>query len=174
MDLAEKLKKMTEEEKFDVDRFLNIINKQHQEPRMYTATAEAIETMMEIKNEFDGIDAASCYGYSFILVKVCVFEMNIVCSNETSGMTSKGFTNTLKLAPVFACARGTMELMERNIPFNEERVLIDFEVTAQDMSASYEFVKMSQETYTSLKVRCVRMFKYLQFLLSSPLLRRLK
>ena len=69
MDLEEKLKKMTDEEKFDVDRFLNIINAQHQEPRKYTATADAIETLKEIKNEFDGIDAASSFGYLFILVK---------------------------------------------------------------------------------------------------------
>ena len=174
MDLEEKLKKMTEQEKFDVDRFLNIINKQHQEPRKYRATDDAIETLKEIKNEFDGIDAASSFGYSIILVKVSVFEMNIVCSNETSGMTSKGFTNTLKLAPVFACARGTMELMERNIPVNEERVLIDFVVTAQDFIASYEFVKMSQETYKALKVHCLLRFKYLVIFPSSPLLRRLK
>ena len=89
-------------------------------------------------------------------------------------MTSKGFTNTLKLAPVYACARGTMELMERNIPVNEESVLIDFVVTSQDMIASYEFVKMSQETYKSLKVCCLHRFKYLVFFPSSPLLRRLK
>ena len=50
-------------------------------------------------------------------------------SNETSGMTAKGFTNTLKLATVYACGRKTVELMERNLP-DEEQHLIDFVVTA--------------------------------------------
>ena len=96
---------------------------------------------------------------------------DIVCSNETSGMTSKAFTNTLKLAPVYACVRATVELMERN---DEHHELIDFTVTAEDMAASYEFVKMSQETYKSLKVGCPYIFRYLLIFRRFPLLRRLE
>ena len=65
MDLDEKLKKLTDEEKFDVNRFLNIVNNQHQEPRKYKATEEAIEILKEIKAELDSIDAVSHFGYLF-------------------------------------------------------------------------------------------------------------
>ena len=60
---------MTEQEKFDVDRFLNIINKQHQEPRKYRATDDAIETLKEIKNEFDGIDVLWLMIYDNKMIK---------------------------------------------------------------------------------------------------------
>ena len=53
---------MTEEEKFDVDRFLRIIFEQHQDNRIYQASTSAIETLKEVKKEFDGIDAASGFG----------------------------------------------------------------------------------------------------------------
>ena len=66
-------------------------------------------------------------------------------------MTSKGFTNTLKLASVFACGRMTVEMMEQN-HLDEEKELIDFLVTAEDVYTAFEFVKLSQETYKSLKV----------------------
>lgn len=66
-------------------------------------------------------------------------------------MTSKCFTNTLKLAVVYACGRRTVELMDRNLE-NEKDELIDFKVSSQDMLAAYEFVKMSLNTYKALKV----------------------
>ena len=93
--------------------------------------------------------------------------------NKTSGMTSKGFTNTLKLATVYACGRQTVELMERNLS-DEEQHLIDFVVTADDVKAAFEFVKMSLETYRSLKVR-LPTFIHVHFnlsLISFPLLKR--
>ena len=62
MDLDEKLKAMTKDEKFDVDRFLRIIFEQHQENRIYRASTSAIDTLKEVKKEFDGIDAASGFG----------------------------------------------------------------------------------------------------------------
>lgn len=66
-------------------------------------------------------------------------------------MTSKCFTNTLKLAVVYACGRRTVELMSENLE-NEKEQLIDFKVSSQDMQAAYEFVKMSLNTYKILKV----------------------
>ena len=75
-------------------------------------------------------------------------------------MTSKGFTNTLKLASVFACGRMTVELMEQNHP-DEEKMLINFVVTAEDVKAAFEFVKLSQETYISLKVCILILLEFL-------------
>ena len=75
-------------------------------------------------------------------------------------MTSKGFTNTLKLASVFACGRITVELMEQNHP-DEEKILIDFVVTENDINAAFEFVKFSQETYKSLKVCIIISLEFL-------------
>ena len=41
--------------------------------------------------------------------------------------------------------------MEQNHP-DEEKILIDFVVTENDINAAFEFVKLSQETYKSLKI----------------------
>ena len=54
---------MSDEEKFDVDRFLKLINEHHKERRTYRPTAEAIDALKQIKRELDGIDAASGFGY---------------------------------------------------------------------------------------------------------------
>ena len=66
-------------------------------------------------------------------------------------MTSKGFTNTLKLASVYACGRITLDLMESDLPEQEQHIT-DFVVNSDDVKAAFEFVKMSMETYKSLKV----------------------
>ena len=76
-------------------------------------------------------------------------------------MTSKGFTNTLKLATVYACGRLTVDLMERDLS-EEEQHITDFVVSCDDVKAAFEFVKMSVETYRSLKVRlrhCPQLFQ---------------
>ena len=65
MDFDEKLRPLTDEEKFDVDRFIKLINEHHQERRTYRPTAEAIDALKQIKRELDGIDAASGFGYYF-------------------------------------------------------------------------------------------------------------
>ena len=66
-------------------------------------------------------------------------------------MTSKGFTNTLKLATVYACGRLTHDLMESDLPEQEQHIT-EFVVNSDDVKAAFEFVKMSMETYRSLKV----------------------
>ena len=66
-------------------------------------------------------------------------------------MTSKGFTNTLKLATVYACGRLTLDLMESDLPEQEQHIT-EFVVSSDDVKAAFEFVKMSVETYRSLKV----------------------
>ena len=66
-------------------------------------------------------------------------------------MTSKGFTNTLKLASVYACGRLTLDLMESDLPEQEQHIT-EFVVNSDDVKAAFEFVKMSMETYRSLKV----------------------
>ena len=62
MDFEEKLRPLTDEEKFDVERFLRIINENHQERRTYRPTTEAIDALKRIKKELDGIDTASGFG----------------------------------------------------------------------------------------------------------------
>ena len=66
-------------------------------------------------------------------------------------MTSKGFMNTLKLGSVYACGRITVDLMESDLPEQEQHIT-DFVVNSDDVKAAFEFVKMSMETYRSLKV----------------------
>ena len=66
-------------------------------------------------------------------------------------MTSKGFTNTLKLLTVYACGRLTLDLMESDLPEQEQHIT-EFVVNSDDVKAAFEFVKMSMETYRSLKV----------------------
>ena len=88
-------------------------------------------------------------------------------------MTSKGFTNTLKLATVYACGRLTLDLMESDLPEQEQHIT-EFVVSSDDVKAAFEFVKMSVETYRSLKVR-LPTFIHIHFnlsLISFPLLKR--
>ena len=66
-------------------------------------------------------------------------------------MTSKAFTNTLKLAPIYACSRQVVDLMAKEQP-TEEKTLIDFKVSGDDMRAAWEFVKLSMNTFKSFKV----------------------
>ena len=51
------------QEKFDVKRFLGLINAQHQVKRKYECTADAIETLKMIEKKLHEIDAASNFGY---------------------------------------------------------------------------------------------------------------
>ena len=62
VDFDEKLKPLTDVEKFDVDSFLRIIFEEHQEKRIYQASASAIEILKEVKQEFNGYDADSGFG----------------------------------------------------------------------------------------------------------------
>ena len=62
VEFDEKLRPLSDEEKFDVDRFLKLINEHHKERRTYRPTAEAIDALKQIKRELDGIDAASGFG----------------------------------------------------------------------------------------------------------------
>ena len=59
--------------------------------------------------------------------------------------------NTLKLATVYACGRLTLDLMESDLPEQEQHIT-EFVVSSDDVKAAFEFVKMSMETYRSLKV----------------------
>lgn len=47
---------------FDVDKFLKIINDQHQEPRRYNCDEEGLEAVKRVKKELDEIDESSNYG----------------------------------------------------------------------------------------------------------------
>ena len=89
-------------------------------------------------------------------------------------MTSKGFTNTLKLAPIYACGRQVVDLMEKKLP-KEKDALIDFKVSGEDMKAAWEFVKLSLNTFKSFKVCLVKtnLINYLTLFLyfSFPLLK---
>ena len=62
MDFEEKLRPLTDDEKFDVERFLRIINFHHGERRTYRPTTEALDALKQIKMELDGIDTASGFG----------------------------------------------------------------------------------------------------------------
>ena len=62
-------------------------------------------------------------------------------------MTSKAFTNVLKLSPIYACSRQMVQKMEHN-----ETDLIVFEVTKEDVVASWELVKLSMFSYQQFKV----------------------
>ena len=70
-------------------------------------------------------------------------------------MTSKGFMNTLKLASVYACGRITLDLMESDLPEQEQHIT-DFVVNSDDVKAVFEFVKKSMVIYKSLKVGFTR------------------
>ena len=54
---------MYAQEKFDIDRFLGIINAQHKKPRIYTCDDDAIAVLKGVKKDLDEIDAASNFGY---------------------------------------------------------------------------------------------------------------
>ena len=89
-----------------------------------------------------------------IMGKITAFKIInsiILLRNETSGMTSKSFTNTLKLAPIYACSRQVVDLMSED-KSDEEKSLIKFKVSATDVNASWEFVKLSMNTFKSFKV----------------------
>ena len=81
--------------------------------------------------------------------------ISIFFRNETSGMTSKGFMNTLKLGSVYACGRITLDLMESDLPEQEQHIT-DFVVNSDDVKAVFEFVKKSMVIYKSLKVGFTR------------------
>ena len=53
---------------FDVRRFLDIINAQHQEPRKYKCTDDAIETLKQVEKKLQEIDEASNFGYTIIFL----------------------------------------------------------------------------------------------------------
>ena len=63
-------------------------------------------------------------------------------------MTAKCFTNVLKLSPIYSCARQVVKLMEDE----KEGEEIQLEVTKDDVSASWEVVKLSMFTYIQFKV----------------------
>ena len=62
-------------------------------------------------------------------------------------MTSKAFTNVLKLAPIYSCGRQMVTKMEE---MAED--LIEFEVTKADVAAAWEVVKLSMFAYRQFKV----------------------
>ena len=62
VDFDEKLKPLTDEEQFDVDRFLRIIFEELQEKRIYRPNPSAIEILKEVQQEFYGYDADSGFG----------------------------------------------------------------------------------------------------------------
>ena len=51
-------------------------------------------------------------------------------------MTSKGFMNTLKLGSVYACGRITLDLMESDLPEQEQHIT-DFVVNSDDVKAAF-------------------------------------
>ena len=60
-------------------------------------------------------------------------------------MTAKAFTNVLKLAPVYACARETIEFLEK-------KQTTEHLVTSSDVSAAWEVIQLSMKTYELFKV----------------------
>ena len=66
------------QEKFDVDRFLGIINTQHQEPRTYTCDAEALEVVKEVKKALGEIDEKSNFGSAYLLSSYCNLELSFL------------------------------------------------------------------------------------------------
>ena len=64
-------------------------------------------------------------------------------------MTSKAFTNTMKLSPIYACGRQVVNLMEAPL---QDGALIDFQVTAEDIKAAWELMKFSMSAFQKYKV----------------------
>ena len=62
VDFDEKLKPLTDEEQFDVDRFLSLIFEEHQEKRIYRPSPSAIEILKEVQQEFNEYNADSGFG----------------------------------------------------------------------------------------------------------------
>ena len=60
-------------------------------------------------------------------------------------MTAKAFTNVLKLAPVYACAREI-------VAFLENKLTTDHLVIFSDVSAAWEVIQLSMKTYELFKV----------------------
>ena len=61
-------------------------------------------------------------------------------------MTAKAFTNVLKLAPVYACAREGVDLLEA-------KQTTEHLVTLTDVSSAWEVIQLSMNTYSLFKVR---------------------
>ena len=66
-------------------------------------------------------------------------------------MTSKVFTNLLKLSPIYACGRQVVQLME-----DGSEKMIDFEVSGDDVKAAWELISISMSTYQKFKVLMLR------------------
>ena len=56
------------QENFDVKRLLDIISAQHQEPRKYKCTDDAIEKLKQVEKELQEIDETSNFGYSLLFL----------------------------------------------------------------------------------------------------------
>ena len=68
-------------------------------------------------------------------------------SNEVTGMTSKAFTNILKLAPIYSCGRQVVDMIDTN---TEES--ISFVIEAEDVKAAFELVNFSTYAFQHYKV----------------------
>ena len=71
--------------------------------------------------------------------------------DETKSMTAKGWTNVLKLAPIYACSRQMVSFMETEGGDLAESI-IDFQVTKPDVLAAWNLVKVSMEVFFQFKV----------------------
>ena len=80
--------------------------------------------------------------------------------DETRSMTAKGWTNVLKLAPVYACSRQINSFMEPDTCELADSI-VDFKVTKPDVLSAWELVKVSMEVFFQFKVKCCSILRNL-------------